>query len=60
MNRFFAGFGYEGEALDTDEIAYVEQFLEDGIVECRVIGRTDVVATYVDLYPAGVVLDFEE
>ncbi len=58
--RQLAGVGAEGEALDADEVADVEQFLEDRIVERRVAFGADVVAADVNLDAARVVVQFEE
>ena len=42
MYRQLTGVGTEGEALDADEVADVEQFLEDRIVERRVAFGADI------------------
>ena len=60
VHRLLARVGDECEALDADEVAYVEQFLEDGVVERRVALGADVVAADVYLYAARVVLQFKE
>ena len=60
MYRQLAAVGAEGEALDADEVADVEQFLEDRVVERRIPFGADVVAADVDLDAARVVLQFEE
>ena len=46
----------EGESLHADEVADVEQFLENRVVECRIAFGADVVAADVDLNAARVVL----
>ena len=58
--RQLAAVGAEGEAFDADEVADVEQFLEDRVVERRIPFGADVVAADVDLDAARVVLQFEE
>ena len=58
--RQLAGVGEEREALDAHEVADVQQFLEDRVVERRIAFGTDVVAADVDLYAARVVLQLEE
>ena len=60
VDRQFARVGAEGEALDTHEVADVEQFLENGVVERRIAFGADVVAADVDLDAARVVLQLEE
>ena len=60
MYRLLARVGDEGEALDADKVAYVEQLLEDGVVEGGVTLGADVVAADIYLYPARVVLQLEE
>ena len=60
VHRQFAGVGEEREALDAHEVADVEQFFEDRVVERRIAFGADVVAADVDLNTARVVLQFEE
>ena len=50
----------EGESLHADEVADVEQFLENRVVERRIAFGADVVAADVDLNAARVVLQLEE
>ncbi len=60
MDGDFARFGAEHEALDAHEVAYVEEFLEDVVVEALVLAGADVVAAHVDLYAAFAVLELHE
>ena len=60
VHRQFAGVGMEGESLHADEVADVEQFLENRVVERRIAFGADVVAADVDLNAARVVLQLEE
>ncbi len=60
VNRLLARVGDEREALHAHEVAYVEQLLEYRVVERRIAFGADVVAAYVDLNAARVVLQFEE
>ncbi len=55
-----ARLGDEGETLDSDYVADVEEFLEDGVVHCFVLARADIVTLNVYLDPAFGVLKFEE
>ena len=56
----FAGVGAEGKPFHADEVADVEQLLEDRVVERRVPFGADVVAADVDLDASRVVLQLEE
>ena len=60
VDRQLARIGAEGEAFDADDVADVEQLLEDRIVERRISFGADVVAADVDLDAARVVLQLEE
>ncbi len=60
MHRQLAGLGDEGEAGDADDVADIQQFLEDGVVERLVLSGADVVPLDIDLDAAGVVLQFDE
>lgn len=60
MHRDFPGLGAEHESLHPDEIADVEQLLEDSVVKLLVLARTDFVAVDVDLDSAIGVLQLHE
>ena len=60
MNGELACLCDEGETLDTDDVTYVEEFLEDGVVQGLVLARTDFVPVYVYLYSARLILQFSE
>ncbi len=52
----FPGFGFEDAAFYADDVAEVEQFFEDGIVEGFVFARAYLIAIDVELDAAGFVL----
>ena len=60
VDRQGAGLGDEGETLDADDVADIEEFLEDGVVQGLVFAGTDFVAFDIDLDAAAVVLQFDE
>ena len=60
MNANLAGLRAEHIALDADEVAQVEQLLEDGVVESRVLAVGKCVARHIDLYSSLRVLQFCE
>ena len=55
-----SGLGYEGKSPDTDNVPYVEKFLENGIVHRLVLARADFIPLDINLYPSGLVLKFDE
>ena len=55
-----AGLRDEGVTLDADDVADVEESLEDGVVEGLVFAGADLVALDVDLDAAAVILQFDE
>ena len=61
MDRELSGFGQEDKSFDPYDITYVEQLLEDLVVQGRFrIAVADVVTADVDLNPSRMVLQFEE
>ena len=55
-----AGLGNEGESLDTDYVADVEELLPDGIVHRLVLSRAYLIPLDVDLDPARGILELSE
>ena len=55
-----AGLGEEREALDTDYITYVEEFLPHGVVHSLIFIGADLVALDIDLDASAFVLQFAE
>ena len=55
-----ARLGDEGEALDTHDVADVQQFLEYGVVQGFVLAGADLVPLDIDLDASRVVLQFHE
>ena len=60
MNRQLAGLCDKRKALNTNEIADVEQLFEYGVVECCILALAHIVAADIDLDSARVVLNLEE
>ena len=61
MHRQFSGLRNEGESPDADDVADIEQFFENLVVQRGFgIAVADVIAFDVHLNPAGVVLQFEK
>ena len=60
VHRQLAGVGQKGEALHTDEVAYVEQLFEYRVVERRIPLGAYVVAADIYLYASGRILQLEE
>ena len=60
VNGELTGLGDEGIALYADEVTYIQQLLEDGIVHRLVLARTDLVALDIDLNPALGVLQLDK
>ena len=56
MDTDLARLGTEYEALDADEVAYVKQFLEYGVVQFLVVTGAEVVAGDIHLDAAFGVL----
>ena len=56
MDRNLAGLRGEHVAVDADDVAHVEQFLENRVVERLVLAGTNIVAPHVDLHPPGGIL----
>ena len=49
MDGYLASLCAEDEALDADEVAEVDEALEEGVVEVFILARADIVAGYIDL-----------
>ena len=60
MDGELTGLGDEGVALDTDEVAYIQQFLEYCIVHRLVLARTYLVSFDIDLNTAFGILQLNE
>ena len=60
MDRDFTRLRAKDKALDADEVAQVQQFLEDHVVQVLVLVRAEIVAGDIDLYPALRVQQFCE
>ncbi len=56
----FSGFGFKNPAFYADDVAEVEQFFEEGVVEGFVFARADFIAVDVELDAAGFVLQYGE
>ena len=55
-----ACLGDEGISLDSYDVADVEELLEDSVVHCLVLARTNLVTFHIHLNPACLVLQFDE
>lgn len=60
MDGDLSHLGAEYKSLDTDKVAYVEEFLEDYVIHVLVFARAKVVAAYVDLDTAVGILKLHE
>ena len=60
MDAELAGLGVECESLDTDDVTYVQKFLEDSVVHGLVLARAQLIAFDIDLDPSGRILQLEE
>ena len=60
VDRELPGLRDEGEAADADDVAYVEEFLENGVVERFVFFGADFIAFDIHLYAPLLVLKFDE
>ena len=60
MDGELAGLGEEGETLDANDVADVQELLEDGVVQRLVLAGADLVPLDIDLDAAGMVLQLHE
>ena len=60
VNAELAGLGEESEALDSDNVAYVQQLFPNRVVHGLVFIRADLVALHINLDAPCRVLNFSE
>src|SRR5690606_7490361 len=58
MDRSLSDLCLERKSFYTDDIADIDMFLENGIIQCFVLTGTKVVASYIDLNSSRRILKF--